>query len=222
MKSGIYIYTFKSGRKYIGQALDIEARWVQHTKKMQSGKHTKLIQNEYDKYGLPDFRVLMHCHPCHLDWLEADFIKDCNPTLNTVKPQANIHYDSDNINTAQLLKDTPTLIKELESTIVANTDLKDEISIQYKVIRKLEVEVAHQVERTIGIAIEKAPNEIKVLIEGLREDVEYYEEELDKRTHLLETQVKTAKAKHANLEKAVFEFNNKPWYVKLFGMDYTV
>jgi hypothetical protein len=87
MNSGIYIYTFTSGAKYIGQAIDINDRWQQHTKKMQAGKHTKLIQAEYNRYGLPYFEVLVRCHPHYLDAMEALYIYNYKPSLNTAIPK---------------------------------------------------------------------------------------------------------------------------------------
>ena len=87
MNSGIYIYTFTSGAQYIGQAIDIKDRWQQHIKKMQSGKHTKLVQAEYNKCGLPDFEVLLPCHPHYLDAMEALYINSQRPALNTVIPK---------------------------------------------------------------------------------------------------------------------------------------
>lgn len=59
MNSGIYQYTFSNGDNYVGQAINIQTRWDQHISKMQKGKHTKLIQDAYNKYGEPKFNVII-------------------------------------------------------------------------------------------------------------------------------------------------------------------
>ena len=83
MAAGIYIYTFASGAQYVGQAINIEDRWEQHKRKMQSGKHTKLVQAEFNRYGFPHFEVIIYCHPHFLDAMEAAHIHARQPSLNT-------------------------------------------------------------------------------------------------------------------------------------------
>ena len=89
MNSGIYKYTFANGATYIGQAVDIEKRRSQHTIKMQKGQHTKLVQAAYNRYGLPEFSVILRCHPHYLDAFESLYIFTNSPELNGNQPA---HY----------------------------------------------------------------------------------------------------------------------------------
>lgn len=85
MTSGIYKMTFDDGSVYIGQSVDIDARWSQHIKDMKAGKHTKKVQAAYDSYGLPDFTIIGYVHEDHLDIIEGMMIKahEREPLLNS-------------------------------------------------------------------------------------------------------------------------------------------
>lgn len=85
MTSGIYKLTFPSGNFYIGKSNDIEKRWKQHWDKFSSGKHTRLMQPEFDLYRDYDQEVLVYAHEDHIDILEETFIARLNPPLNGTK-----------------------------------------------------------------------------------------------------------------------------------------
>lgn len=74
MTCGIYKLTFKSGKFYIGQSVDIEQRWKQHAEKFRKGTAAKNMQEEYNRSGFPDAIVLMECHKDHLDMMESMYI----------------------------------------------------------------------------------------------------------------------------------------------------
>lgn len=63
--SGIYsIRCKKNGRIYIGESENIEIRWCQHKTNLRyHTHHSKLLQEDYDKYGLDAFvwSVLCEC-----------------------------------------------------------------------------------------------------------------------------------------------------------------
>lgn len=84
MNSGIYMLKFRSGDLYIGQARDFHKRWQQHWRSLEAGKHTKLLQDAYKRSGgeLPEARVVLECHPHHLDLYEAHVINELEPNLN--------------------------------------------------------------------------------------------------------------------------------------------
>jgi hypothetical protein len=75
MTSGIYLLSFHSGRHYVGKSVDIERRWEQHFKAMESGKAAKNMQEEYNKHGFPVCNIIKECHPDHLDVLEPIYIE---------------------------------------------------------------------------------------------------------------------------------------------------
>lgn len=92
MTTGIYQLTFSSGRRYIGQSVDIEARWKQHADKMRKGTAAKPMQAEFNAHGFPSSDILMVCHKDHLDMMESMFInsnciKHKHLMLNTSIPK---------------------------------------------------------------------------------------------------------------------------------------
>jgi hypothetical protein len=187
MNSGIYLYKFDSGKRYIGQAVDMSARREQHIKKMQTGKHTKLIQQEYDYYGLPSFYVLADCHPNHLDWMEALYIDALSPELNTVVP--NTYKDAlrevkDQLTPELLNSSVPAIINKVAS-------LKAKIYVSDIQLDKLKAEKNTFSERILQVAKEKAPVELQEYVQGLE-------------------------AKTLKLEKTVDHFTKLPWWRKMF------
>lgn len=84
MNSGIYMLKFRSGDLYIGQAKDFHKRWQQHSRSLEAGKHTKLLQDAYRRSGgeLPEAKIVIECHPHHLDLYEAHVINEIQPNLN--------------------------------------------------------------------------------------------------------------------------------------------
>lgn len=89
MKSGIYLLEFSDGSFYIGKSTDIDKRWNQHRKNMSDGKHTKKVQEAFNRCGAPTFRVVMWCHADHIDIMETYYINEAwgSPKLlNTTKP----------------------------------------------------------------------------------------------------------------------------------------
>lgn len=94
MTSGIYKLTFKTGSTYIGQARDFNKRWTQHFKDLATGKHTKLLQKEYDlAKDLPTPSILLVCHEHYLDIYESYFINELKPNLNSQIPSELDDYD---------------------------------------------------------------------------------------------------------------------------------
>jgi hypothetical protein len=187
MNSGIYLYKFDSGKRYIGQAVDMTARREQHIKKMQTGKHTKLVQQEYDYYGLPSFYVLVDCHPNHLDWMEALYIDALSPELNTVVP--NTYRDAlrdvkDQLTPEVLNSSVPTIINKVAS-------LRAKVHISDIQLKRLKADKDTFTERILQVAKEKAPAELQEYIQELE-------------------------ATKLNLEKAITGFNELPWWKRIF------
>lgn len=216
MNSGIYIYTFASGKEYIGQAIDIQARWDQHTKKMQSGKHTNLIQNEYNRYGLPQFRVLMPCHPCHLDWVEAVYINGLNPALNTVVPKIHMPYGTFNLVETELAKDVPSILAELKEATDNCIETASMLEACEKKKERVHKEVARLKKRVLDVAIEKAPEELTKHLQGLTEQVNSLQARLNsKSTSYTELYSYVELLKKAMAER-IDKYNAIPWWKRIF------
>ena len=88
MASGIYIINFSGCAYYIGKSNDIERRWREHTTKFQKGTAAKAMQEAYDLYGMPEFRIHIECHEDHADLLESISIEHNRHLLiNTTQPK---------------------------------------------------------------------------------------------------------------------------------------
>lgn len=89
--TGIYKLLFKDGTFYIGQAVDIEARYKQHSKDLADGRHSKKMQCAYKNNDCvcPDIEILLDCHKDYLDIFECFYIHKFNndKILNTSIPK---------------------------------------------------------------------------------------------------------------------------------------
>ena len=124
-KSGIYQFEFQDGSKYIGKSVDVERRQDEHVKYMLYGEAPWLIQEAYNRWGMPKFSVLEYCHPDHLGLLEAAYIELVKPQLNTVKYRVE---DADSVlaNAHMLKQSTSSLIQEIHQLrLKSNNDHQD-------------------------------------------------------------------------------------------------
>ncbi len=122
MTAGIYMYSFSSGKFYVGKSVNIEKRWEQHLKSMEEGTAAKAVQAEFYASGIPFFEIIRSCHPDHLDILEPVYIQVLSKLegcLNTSIPP--IHFDphpgdTDSINGEDDLFDMSTMehIREIK------------------------------------------------------------------------------------------------------------
>ena len=72
---GIYKFTFPNGHYYIGQAIDLRRRELQHLREMAKQRHTNdRVQNCFNKYGVPSFEVLEICDVDALNKVETSYI----------------------------------------------------------------------------------------------------------------------------------------------------
>ena len=77
MKSGIYKLQWESGYFYYGQSINVCKRKKEHFYKMKSKKHyNKIIQNVFNKYGLPEFIIVELCDAESLTITEQIYISE--------------------------------------------------------------------------------------------------------------------------------------------------
>ncbi len=85
IKSGIYcIENISTGKKYIGQSVDISCRWSKHKSELNNrNHHNDYLQKAWDKHGEKDFKfyVLEYCSIEVLDKKEIYYIEQYK-TLN--------------------------------------------------------------------------------------------------------------------------------------------
>lgn len=78
MTCGIYMIQNRvNGKMYIGQAVDIERRWVDHKSGLRGDYHiNKHLQNAWNKYGEDNFEftILCECDESQLNTMEIDYI----------------------------------------------------------------------------------------------------------------------------------------------------
>lgn len=139
MTSGIYQLTFHNGHTYVGQAGNIEARYLQHCDKLQKGDAALRMQQAYDGI-LPAAKVLIECHQDYLDAMEAYYIHQLNPTLNTVKPKLRTDEEMEYLVTnCHLMRHPPaTLIYNLgkrEAELKEATDQLNDCIDQYNDVK---------------------------------------------------------------------------------------
>jgi hypothetical protein len=71
MNSGIYQITI-GPKRYVGQAVNIEARWGRHIYDLECGRHhNQELQHYWDWGHRPKFMILVHAPRWQLDALEA-------------------------------------------------------------------------------------------------------------------------------------------------------
>lgn len=206
MNSGIYEYVFANGDNYIGQAVDITKRWDQHISKMQKGQHTKLIQTAYDRYGLPEFGVMLECHPNYLDPMEAWCINRCNPTLNGTIPVC--HDDTPehfNITNEMLRPSLFQTLYELQRLRV----VEEETEVQ---LVELEAEKRRLERRVVLVAKESQPKELQEYIHQLEEDAGFLSTQLK-----ISESVKARQYQQLKMaEDRIYQHNRLPWYKRIF------
>lgn len=87
--SGIYeIVCLLNGRSYIGSAVNIDKRWTEHMRQLETGKHhSKFLQRAFIKHGAASFafRVLLYCSKENLLEYEQRAIDGYKPDYNSVQ-----------------------------------------------------------------------------------------------------------------------------------------
>ena len=84
MTCGIYaIYWEQPDLIYVGQSMDIEARFAAHKGYLKRGDHANWkISEAYHKYGLPEFLILEECSASTLLLNEVHWVSEFNNVLN--------------------------------------------------------------------------------------------------------------------------------------------
>lgn len=84
MTIGIYLLEFSSGKKYVGQSSNIEARYVEHCRKLNSNSNKcRLLQNEFNSIReVPTFKVLERCTLEELNSRERYWIDKLDTFIN--------------------------------------------------------------------------------------------------------------------------------------------
>lgn len=88
MKSGIYkIVNLVNGKLYIGSAVDLAARWRQHSSKLRNGNHHSIkLQRSWDKHGAESFGFeVVEYAPA-----DSDLVKREQVWIDALRPFYNI------------------------------------------------------------------------------------------------------------------------------------
>ena len=138
MTTGIYKLTFKSGKFYIGQSVNMEVRWGQHADKFRKGTAAKHMQQEYNVSGFPSSSILIVCHKDHLDMMESMYINSSrisnrSKLLNTSIPKdyTNAEIYTISNNEEYLKYSIVQLIYSISSCKANITNMQEELDTLY-------------------------------------------------------------------------------------------
>jgi group I intron endonuclease len=71
----IYVFTFPNGKQYVGQTVNVKARYSRH----KHGGRRMVVSDAIKKYGWGNIkRQEMSCPKELLDWMEREWIKELN------------------------------------------------------------------------------------------------------------------------------------------------
>lgn len=102
MTCGIYKLTFSNGQFYIGKSINIEKRWLQHFDKMQKGTAAALVQQQYNRHGLPKAEIIYECNEDHIDIVEESVICRLQPPLNSTFTRDRLKTSNQTLNDIDL------------------------------------------------------------------------------------------------------------------------
>jgi group I intron endonuclease len=90
-KTGIYKLIFISGKYYIGQSLNLAARHKEHVRSLSTETHFNYkVQEQFNKFGYPEFIILQNCAIKDLSELETKYIDLKDPNcLNIINGSPN-------------------------------------------------------------------------------------------------------------------------------------
>lgn len=205
MNSGIYIIEFPDGSFYIGQSVDMYARWKEHNCSFLISRASRRMQHAFNNAGAPEYRVLLKCHPDYLDMFEAYFIHKLQPNLNTNLPSA-FRYAWDEIE--QFINNAETL-SPLTTILADNQDLLDQKYANESVTKQYQD--AYEKTSTIAEELELEVIQLKRLLKE-PDAVEALRKEL-----------KASREAYWLVDKAFWEerlkvstYNSKPWWKRLW------
>jgi len=153
MSSGIYVLEFATDLYYIGKSDNIPRRWEEHRQSFIKGSHTKRMQHAYNRYGMPQFRVVLECHKDHIDVMESIVI----------------HYNASITNLVNGNKPAKVPEDDTELLINADDELKLSTAEHIRLLREAAREASHYKEKycvlkSSGILL---PKEIETMPEDL-------------------------------------------------------
>ena len=218
MTSGIYKLTFPSGNFYIGKSNDIEKRWKQHWDKFNAGKHTRLMQPEFDLYEDYTQEVLFECHEDHIDIMEESLIARLKPPLNGTSTRDRLHIapEHEEIFLCYFGMSTLEHIMLLHNTKNEVSELKDKISEMNTDAELARSEFMDQADSYIETIDELRKTRSE---EELQADISASISTLSIR--LLDTERTISDLNHESNKlnkenQELWEYKKLPWYKKIF------
>jgi len=200
MESGVYQLTFADGARYVGKSINIPRRWQEHRDKFMKGTAAKNMQDRYNRYGMPDGKVLFTCHGDHIDLMESYFICLVQPELNSTPGvqlyQHELPIFEENTELLKLATSTHlSMINELKNGI-------DSLQAKHEELKKyldegmLETRAGERIEE-LEMELQDHEIESEALIDRLQSDLEEAENAATRWQYIA----------------------NKPWWKKLLGIE---
>lgn len=95
MTIGIYVLHFNgTDKKYVGQSINIEARYYKHLSMLQHNKASPKLQEAYNVYGNPSLEIVLECSQSELDICEKEAISIYGATYNGLNTEIGGAYHS--------------------------------------------------------------------------------------------------------------------------------
>lgn len=147
MTIGIYaLFWEKESLVYIGQSRNIEKRYKDHLKTMESGKHANYkILNAYSKYGLPELVVLEICNSKDLYYLETLWTREFDSIkngLNIVEPGPTgwgVNSSQSKYSLIQVLK----VFSLLSRSTLAQIDIAKKVKVSLRLVEAIKGGYSH-------------------------------------------------------------------------------
>lgn len=193
---------FPNGQFYIGQSINIGARWDEHTKDLARNKAASKLQLAYNNcLGVINFKVMLNCHPDYLDMFEAYFIHALRPQLNTNYPKPDRH----NWEAISYLLQNSSTFDPIEEVLNTNKELHAEV-------RSVRVEFTSLEEQLDKVGFYADEQEARAIdAENKLKDPELIKN--------LEAELNSTRSMYRELEKGFWDLhgkilahNIKPWW----------
>lgn len=207
MTTGIYLLEFSDGTEYVGQAVDIERRWEQHSANMWGNKAAHKMQAAFKKCGLPTFNILVECHKDHLDLLEAYYIQQREPLLNTSLPKRLSDWELQmvSLNMVQFKESILGIIHNLASEQETINTLETKIEEEH-------ASVLEWIERYQELTTKRQED----ICAELKQEYDEFVEEATDRELELDKLLRAFQEAVVELETEIIRLK-KPWWKKIFN-----
>lgn len=150
MTCGIYLLRFNGTDKvYVGQALDIEKRYLRHVYTLRTNEGAKKLQEAYKLYGVPKLEILTECEKSELYKYESEAIEifnSVNNGFNTVDALQHAALKGDEHGMAKYSNEVIESVFFMLCNYphLRQIDVADELDVSLKVVNLIASGISHK------------------------------------------------------------------------------